>query len=62
MAKFPVLQKLTHMIMIELVYFAHRIVYFEANLTKDCLIWQNFTPDCSFSHGYIHHIHNIMKL
>ena len=27
---------------LKLVYFVHRIVYFEANLTKYCLICQNF--------------------
>ena len=27
---------------LNLVNFAHMIVYFQTNLTKDCLIWQNF--------------------
>ena len=37
---------------LRLVYSAHNIVYFESNLTKDCLIWQNFLFWTKFNQNY----------
>ena len=37
---------------LKLVYSAHKIVYFESNLTKDCLIWQNFLFWTKFNQNY----------